>query len=368
VSTLVLITGTGRSGTSTLSGAFHHLGLHVPGPYLGANESNPKGFFESRWAVRFHKQITEAAHINDFDSRPDAFAMAQAAVTDEMRNRLRRFLKRECEGHDQVVVKDPRSVWAQQTWREAATQVGVEICYVSMLRHPAEVVGSRTTYYAHPTDEARRRSYETFNVARWVNSSLVSERETRGQARAFVSYPDLLTDWRPVLSGLTDDLGLRYDVDVAAGDPSAVDEFIDPGLRRHHVTWDDLQVPDLLREIAEQVWHDLLALQAAHADEPAASADLDEQSERYRRLFAASADIAHDALQTQRRDPRPEGSPGHSKPPVTTGRPTPSPAKATTPAPPGVDELPVGQVGGRDLLRVIVHRARRKVTRRPSRR
>ena len=57
MSKLVLITGTGRSGTSTIAGTLHHLGLHVPGPHLGANESNPKGFFESSWAVAFHKRI-----------------------------------------------------------------------------------------------------------------------------------------------------------------------------------------------------------------------------------------------------------------------------------------------------------------------
>ena len=77
MTTLVLITGTGRSGTSTMSGTFHHLGLHVPGPYLGANDSNPKGFFESRWSVKFHKRITAAAGINDFDGRPQAFGAAQ---------------------------------------------------------------------------------------------------------------------------------------------------------------------------------------------------------------------------------------------------------------------------------------------------
>ncbi len=55
--TLLLVTGTGRSGTSTMSGTLHHLGLHVPGPYLGANESNPKGFYESRWSVRFHNDL-----------------------------------------------------------------------------------------------------------------------------------------------------------------------------------------------------------------------------------------------------------------------------------------------------------------------
>lgn len=354
MSILVLITGTGRSGTSTMSGALHHLGLHVPGPYLGANESNPKGFFESRWAVRFHKQITAAAGIHEFDSRPEAFDLAQAAVTDEMRVRLRDFLGRECQDHDQVVVKDPRSVWTQKIWRTAASDLGVEIRYVSMLRHPAEVVGSRTTYYAHPTDQARRRSYETFNVARWINGSLVSERETRGQSRAFVSYLDLLTDWRPVLVSLTEDLGLRYDVDAAGGEPSAVDDFIDPGLRRHHVTWGDLEVPDPLREIADEVWAGLLRLQAAHGSDATASAGLDELAERYRRLFSSSADIAHDALESERRDLRPQ---------EPTRKAAPGPTPAPRPRLPGVDGMPVGQVGGRDLVRVLAGRARRKVGR-----
>ena len=66
-------------------------GCTSPGPYLGANESNPKGFFESKWAVKFHKQITVAARINDFDSRPAAFELAQAAITDELREPARRL-------------------------------------------------------------------------------------------------------------------------------------------------------------------------------------------------------------------------------------------------------------------------------------
>lgn len=357
--TLVLITGTGRSGTSTMSGTFHHLGLHVPGPYLGANESNPKGFYESKWAVKFHKQITVAAGINDFDSRPAAFDLTQAALTDELHAELRDFLVRESAGHDQVVVKDPRSVWAQGLWRRAAEEAGLEIRYVSMLRHPAEVVGSRTTYYANPNDEAKRRSYETFNVARWINSSLISERETRGHARAFVSYPALLEDWRPVLAGIAEDLGLRYDVDVAGGAPSPVDDFIDPGLRRHQVTWDELEVPDELRDIAQCIWDDLVNLAAAHGADDAASADLDLQAARYARLFTASADIAHDALETERTDAKRRASEQKKKAPA----PKPAPKPAARPRPTSVDEMPVGKVGGRDLLKVIARRAKRKVRR-----
>jgi hypothetical protein len=370
VSTLVLITGTGRSGTSTMSGTFDHLGLHVPGPYLGANPSNPKGFFESRWAVKFHKRITSGSGINDFDSRPEAFALAQGAVTDELREELREFLSRESAEHDQVVVKDPRSVWAQRVWHEAAEAVGLKIVYISMLRHPAEVVGSRTTYYARPADDAARRSYETFNVARWVNSSLVSERETRGQRRAFVSYVDLLMDWRPVLTGLADDLGLTYDVDVAAGEASPVDEFIDPGLRRHEATWDDLGVPEPLQSIAQTVWDDLLALQARHGADSLASDDLDVQAERYHALFTMAADIAHDSVETERRrlrdltekPRRAERQAAHPDRAAAGGkeaRPAPAPRTHA-----GVEAQPVGEVGGGDLLRVVAGRLRRRVTRR----
>ena len=364
MSKLVLITGTGRSGTSTMSGTFDQLGLHVPGPYLGANRSNPKGFFESKWAVQFHKQITSGAGINDFDSRPDAFDLAQGAVSDALRAELRAFLTDESRDHDQVVVKDPRSVWAQRVWREAAADVGLEIVYVSMLRHPAEVVGSRATYYAKGTDESQRRSYETFNVARWVNSSVVSERETRGETRAFVSYLDLLDDWRPVLVRLAEDLGLTYDVDVAGGEASGVDEFIDPGLRRHQVTWDDLDVPEPLQTIAQAVWDDLLVLQSGHGTDAGASADLDDQAERYRALFTMSADISHDAVETERRRVRelaekPRRAKGDAQP-----RPTKASAPKAPPRPKRVEDLPVGQVGGRDLLRVIAGRARRRLSRR----
>lgn len=347
---LILITGTGRSGTSTMSGTLHHLGLFVPGPYLGANESNPKGFFESKWAVRFHKQITEAAGIHEFDSRPTAFGRVQEAITEGQRRRLVAFLAEQAAQSDQVVVKDPRSVWAQEVWRAAAEEAGLELRCISMLRHPAEVVGSRSTYYANPDDEVARRRYETFNVARWVNNSIVNERETRALPRAFVRYTDLLTDWRPVLAGLGQDLGLTYDVDVATDAPSPVDDFIDPDLRRHRVTWDDLEVPADLREVAQRIWEGLDVLADHHGVDEAVSADLDALSTRYDRLLAGATAISHDAIEEVRREARAAGA-----------REARKEARAAAPA--AVADRTIGETGSKDLLQVVAGRARRKLRR-----
>ena len=40
---LVLVSGSGRSGTSSLAGALKRLGLHVPQPAVAASETNPRG-------------------------------------------------------------------------------------------------------------------------------------------------------------------------------------------------------------------------------------------------------------------------------------------------------------------------------------
>ncbi len=350
---LVLITGTGRSGTSTMSGTLHHLGLYVPGPYLGANDSNPKGFFESSWAVKYHNRLTERAGINIFDSRPNAFERAQKAITPASRAKLEKFLAEHAAQDDQVVVKDPRTVWVQKLWREAGAAVGLDIRYISMLRHPAEVVGSRTTYYSgSEIGPAKRRRYEIFNVARWINNSIISERETRGHPRAFVRYTDLLDDWRPVAARLRDELGLRFNTDLSPDQHHEVDDFIDPGLRRHAVTWADLDVPTYLRELAQEVWDVLQVLATAPSGEDsAASALMDELSERFVRVLADADAINHDAgleaVSTARQETAAEV------------RAELEEARATA----SLDELPVGQVGGRDLLKVIARRAKRKLRR-----
>ena len=352
---LVLITGTGRSGTSTIAGSLYHLGLHVPGPYLGANESNPKGFFESRWAIKFHKQITSAARIGDFDSRPDALERAHHAVTPEMRERLVTFLRENSEGAPQVVIKDPRSVWAQRLWKDAAAEADLKIRYLSMLRHPAEVVGSRTTYYANQADQAARRHYQTNSVARWVNNSLISERETRGEVRTFVPYADLLDDWRPVLRRVADELGLTLNDDLAQRMHHPVDDFIDPSLRRHQVTWDDIAVPDDLRDVAQQVWDDQLTLSSSSGADAQVSAHLKTLAGDYDRIFSDAAAISHDATagatEAARRAGAREAARRMARKQMAARHVLP------------LEERPLRDVGGRDLLGQAARRAVRRFRR-----
>ena len=369
---LVLVTGTGRSGTSTVSGALHNLGLFVPGPYLNANASNPKGFYESRWAVTFHQKLLRAAELQDFDARPYAFERAQAQITPEVRAELVSWLTEQAAIDDQVVVKDPRSVWVQRLWGEAADEAGLDIRYLSMLRHPAETMGSRTAAYAKNADALQRRRYQTFSLARWLNNSLLSERETRGSRRAFVPYAALVEDWRSTLATVRDELGLTFQGDLTPGVHHEVDDFVDPDLRRVRITWDELAVPGELREMAQSVWDDLLILREARGDLPDVSTRFDRVSVDYERLFADAAAVAHDAMEESSHAGRRQGA-GEARKEMARRRKErvraraaaekqwPDPETAATP-----DRL-VRDVTSLEILRTVGGRVWRRLPRRARR-
>lgn|GEM_PF-6059542 len=291
--TLLLVTGPGRSGTSAVTGALSQLGIHVPPPLVGSNESNERGFYETRWVVDFQKEVLAGANTYEFDADPRAVQRITRAVDEETRGRLIEWLGEAVDGHQQVVIKDPRSVWLTDTWVEAAEKHGLRIGYLTMLRYPTEVVGSRSTYYGNIDDDRKARDYAISKVAGWINVSLLTERQTRGRQRVYLRYTDLLEDWRTALGRVRDGIGLQFNTGLAPGEPNPVDDFITPTLHRIRTGWDELDVPEQLQELADDVWTacERLANEGGDAD---LDAEFDALTDRYSRLYRDAAAITSD--------------------------------------------------------------------------
>jgi hypothetical protein len=253
---VVLVTGSMRSGTSSLAGSLKHLGWHVPQPEVPASERNAKGHFEPRWVIEFHKRLMRGALVRPSDGSPRAQERVDRYAADHgLEAELADWLGAQEE--PDVVVKDPHAAWLLPLWRAAAERAGRELRILTALRHPAEVVGSqdRTWGEGRRTD-AERRVKETSNTAAWLNIALVTEAGSRGAGRAFIRYDDLLTDWRTALGRVSDQLGLALPLEEDHG----LDTFLDPGMRRSQLTWDDIVLPDWLRDLAEDTWQQLGAL------------------------------------------------------------------------------------------------------------
>lgn len=218
----------------------------------------------------------------------------QAAIRPRDRQRLRGFLTKHAA--DQVVVKDPRTAFTQKLWREVAAEVGLEIRYVCMLRHPAEVVGSRTTYYASK-DPHRAHFYQITNVS--LDQCDADQRARDAGVAAFVRA--LHRSPRGAAPGAL--------AGPTSGSPSTPTSQAAPTirwnelyllLRRHVPTWDDMDIPKDLAALAEEVWQTMLVLSAADGVDDDASARMDEHSAAFERLLGDSAAVCRDLISEAR--------------------------------------------------------------------
>lgn len=288
---LVLVVGVGRSGTSLLAGILGQVGFHIPQPEVQADETNPRGFGEPRWAVDFHRRLMRRARVTVFDSRPAAWGSTGAVGNDPaVGAELREWLAGEIARADAVVVKDPRIGWFLPLWRASAEALGVTPSFVTMLRHPAEILASAKRSYGDWQTDASR-------AASWINEMLEIERATRGARRVFIRYGDLLADWPGELerAGAAADLPLLRRLDRA--EHAQVDEFVDPTLHRNRQGWDALEVPARVSELADGLWGELDRLAGpAAASAEAATARLDSLRERYLVLHSEAEAIAQSAV------------------------------------------------------------------------
>jgi hypothetical protein len=295
-----------------MSGTLSMLGLHLPEPWLQPNDTNPRGFYESLWVVRFHKRLQALSGVHTIDGRPGALELSRrVARRPDTVTQLTDWLRQE--GRTQTLVKDPRTFWFVDAWYASCEGLGIAPSFVTMLRHPAEVVGSRQRYY-FDADLSHQRvaAMDVGQIAGWMNAQLTTELVTRGRPRSYVQYADLMTNWRPVLERVGQQLRLSFNADLRACDPHPVDDFIDPGLRRVQATFDGLAIPDTLRALASDVWDTL----CRPADGPAVEQELmdrmDEHRLRYQTMYAQARALVRDHIRDvrdrSRASPRPPAS------------------------------------------------------------
>jgi hypothetical protein len=293
---LVLVAGAGRSGTSLMTGILSKLGMSVPQPEVTADETNPRGFGEPRWVVDFHTRLMRTRRITSLDGRTDAPEMAaQAAADAGAAELLRTWLEVQFVGVSQVVVKDPRIVWFLPLWDACARDLGVTTGVVTMLRYPTEVIASARTWYGDWQSNPSR-------ACGWINVMLQTERISRDSPRAYVAYPELMGDWKAEINRVGAALDIASLVSVDAAAAASVEEFVDPGLRRQTVGWEDMGVPAHVRELSDRVWDGLVGLSHGGAESADARAQLDGWREEYAALYTEAEQIAQSTIRAAVKD------------------------------------------------------------------
>jgi GT2 family glycosyltransferase len=219
----ILVLGMHRSGTSALTRVLNLLGVDLGDRLLPAAGDNRAGFWEHREIVLLHERLLARLGTAWDDPTPLPASRLLGEDLRPLREELGAILARDFGRSSLWGLKDPRLCRLVPLWTRVLTDSGCELRAVLVLRSVDEVAASLLR--RNGLSEPRSRLL-------WLTHCLAAESESRGLVRSFVTYDGLLADWRSEIARVGEDLRLPWG-DRMAESGSAIDAFLDPGLRHH---------------------------------------------------------------------------------------------------------------------------------------
>lgn len=216
-----LITGTGRSGTSCLTGMFASANVFVGEKLFAPNEANPKGFFENNEINDLNEEILATTLLAGLGS--DAarsilghFSPGQLWLTGCASELPTRWTGTQVErirrltAHRPFAFKDPRFAFTAEAWLSVVPGLTVLVTF----RDPATTVSSilaecRRAPYLRDLPYSVGSAFELWFSTYWRLISMCAS----GQRLIFVEYGDLLDAGK--MENLAAELGVRIRADFA---------------------------------------------------------------------------------------------------------------------------------------------------------
>jgi hypothetical protein len=261
----IVIAGMHRSGTSCVSRVLSLCGLSLPATLVvpgegRENDANSRsGFWESEPIRDLHEALLASAGSSWDDLRefPAEWLASRHRMVFE-RSAVACLLA-EFGDAPRFVLKDPRVCRLVPFWLGVLAKLPAEPCFVIPVRHPNEVAASLAARDGIPPAMGRLL---------WLRHVLAAERETRGQARIFISYQDLLADWRAAVSKVFAHAGLALpDLESGGAIAAEVEAYLDPRLR-HHVARGEAAAGAELPRFVQSTWDWMIDAATGRAASP----------------------------------------------------------------------------------------------------
>lgn len=226
----IIVLGMHRSGTSAMTRVLSLCGAALPKQIMPPKPDNEAGFWESVEIVAIHEEILASAGScwDDVLEFPPSWFASNTAET--FKHHLIDAVREEYSDVPLFVLKDPRICRIVPLWLSVFDDFGAEPLFVMVVRNPLEIAASLKVRNGFPQPKS---------MLLWLRHFLAAEKDTRGMKRAFVSYDDLLSDWRGVVQRLGAELSIRW-LHRSHYVDAEIDVFVSSQLRHHAVGQDDI--------------------------------------------------------------------------------------------------------------------------------
>ena len=232
----ILVLGMHRSGTSALAGMLSLCGASLPATLMPPADYNPKGFFESLAIFRAHQKLLAEWDSSWDDLSPLPEGWLDSSLGRQQRESMAALVEEEFGNSHLFVLKDPRICRLVPFWTEVLKSLNIDSSFAFPVRNPLEIATSL---------RAAQDVSLNKGLLLWLSHFLQAERDTRPYKRSFLSYEQLLTDWRKTAERLKKDLGVQLPRATPRG-AAEVDAFLQNGLRHQVVSTEELNArPDI---------------------------------------------------------------------------------------------------------------------------
>lgn len=195
----LLVLGMHRSGTSLAAALLCAAGLDGPANGLPADRHNERGYWEPRLVQEVDDQIL--AHLGLDWHSPLAVPTELLGSMGEFEERVARALQGEFSSSPLFCVKDPRICRLLPVWIPALAAAQVDASYIIIVRNPLEVSESL---------KQRDGFHWSKSIMLWLRHVVEAEQYTRDKPRAFITYDQLMNDWRATLQRIGERLNISW--------------------------------------------------------------------------------------------------------------------------------------------------------------
>jgi hypothetical protein len=198
----IIIVGMHRSGTSAASGELSRLGVFMGKDLLKAKEGiNEKGYGENVKIIELNEEIFDGMHSSWDDPMGLIKQKSLIKLSESFVHKAEALFIEEYQHKKLWGMKDPRVSILLPFWKKALNNIGCEVNYLFIIRHPNEVVKSLVK---------RNGFSEKKGLILWLNYNLSIYLHTTSQNRIIFNFDDVISSPADVEQRLKEYFNLEF--------------------------------------------------------------------------------------------------------------------------------------------------------------
>jgi len=222
----IFVIGMHRSGTSAMARVINILGIDLGTNLYPPKPHNPSGLWEHKKIMEIHEALFDYLGLPWLDylsPLPDNWW--QNEKIKPLKQELTNIVSSEFIQSSVWGLKDPRLCRLMPLWHSILQDISFSPHFIYIFRNPFEVAVS-----------LGKRNKLSVNVSLllWLQYILESELATRGYPRVFISFNQLMADWRSTVARIEQALNIQWPESVEQVS-NQVENFLSPDLKHHNL-------------------------------------------------------------------------------------------------------------------------------------